>query len=72
MSIGYFEASACLGKKAFTSLRDAQIEAKGISSRGRRSHAYKCPFCDGYHIGKSDEKDKKMVTNRKKGAKRWT
>lgn len=42
--------SACEGKHPYETMRLAMSVAK----RGRNSlHAYRCPFCSKFHIGRS-------------------
>lgn len=49
--------NACIGKKQYTSLEEANIAAGITKRRGGYKrlwfNAYKCKFCGGYHIGRT-------------------
>lgn len=42
---------ACEGKIRFLTIQEANIQAYKHQRWGHRMRAYKCLFCNGYHIG---------------------
>lgn len=49
-------ASGCAGKQRFTSGGEARRCAQHMQKAGKGVNAYRCPFCEGWHVGKSTSK----------------
>ena len=45
------DIKACQRKRKYTK-DQAYAMARRLNKKGRYLHAYKCPVCDGWHIGK--------------------
>lgn len=43
---------ACVGKRQYAQGRHARLAARRAQSNGGgRMHAYRCPWCDWFHVG---------------------
>jgi hypothetical protein len=64
------EERQCKNKKKFLSRKDAKRSARRRFADYRDMHAYKCPWCDNWHVGHKPGKPKKYKQRQKKRAAR--